>query len=255
VALSSTQLLSTGRNRLSNFLELPSFHLRNTVHKIKTPPSEAATAIRIVITLLLFFSDWAARAIEGGAVAWTSTWTVLVFPPLTIVDTPSGSDRVAEGSGGGVEVGCSSGSVEDDGSTDSDEEEGSSVLSEALADESELAEAEADKEAEAELEAEEALAELAELELELADRDADSDSDSAGGRGTPMSVGNGESSSTSSCGARFLIMRLRWPWSRRWAWNSWASTTAVAASAMDRNKMSVVVLDVDLRIACNSYII
>jgi hypothetical protein len=69
--------------RSSNFLELPSFHLRKIVQRIRIPPMEATMAIKIVTTLL---PTLAAPVNSGRTVAeaWTEVTTVLVDLTLSV---------------------------------------------------------------------------------------------------------------------------------------------------------------------------
>lgn len=62
---------SIGLRRWSNFFELPSFHLRKTVQKMKIPPMDATVAMRMVRTLLFFLA--VAPVIAGAAVGAAST--------------------------------------------------------------------------------------------------------------------------------------------------------------------------------------
>lgn len=86
--MSSVFSQSMGFILWSNFFELPSFHFRKMVQRMKTPPIEATTAMRMVAMLLLFWSLAAAPAIEGGAVSSASTVlvTTLVDACLVLVD-------------------------------------------------------------------------------------------------------------------------------------------------------------------------
>jgi len=70
---------SMGAMRSSNLDEWPSFHLRKTVQRMAIPPTEAATAMSMVVTVLLGFVAAAPLgAVVPVSAAPTSTELVCV---------------------------------------------------------------------------------------------------------------------------------------------------------------------------------
>jgi hypothetical protein len=214
---------SIGAMRSSNFFEAPSFHLRKTVQRMATPPTDAATTMSTVVIVLFF---WAAADCGGGTVLLLLVSAAARTDVLVTVDWEWDAG-VSAASASGV---CGAGVVWDAG--------GGALVCEAAAD-TELAEADADAEALADALAD-ALTETAEAELDaesdgsaLAEADwaeADTDPDrataeaedpalgSVGVLGMVGSLGFWATLINPNCGERFLIKRLRLSWSRRWGW-------------------------------------
>jgi hypothetical protein len=97
---------SMGWRRSSNRLELPSFHLRKTVQRMATPPSEAEMATRMVTMLLEVCA--APVGIWGAEVGPASTSSVTVVVDLIeVVEVEvccAGGGGVVEASGEGAGV-------------------------------------------------------------------------------------------------------------------------------------------------------